>query len=201
MSNYLAVAVITAAIREIVQGAVHQVVPGAIVCIGPPRAATPGEKEVNIYLHRLSANAFNRNDELPLRSSAGALHRRPELAVDLHYVISFSGDRHLESEVMLGKVASVFHAWPVLGFEELAKVVRAGAAFPFLERAFSVPHCEKVTLTPEYLSLDELSKLWTVFFQITHRPSLQYVVSPVLIQADLEPDPVPAVDKVEVGGG
>ena len=201
MSNYLGIAVITAAIQEIVQAAVHEVMPGAIVRVGPPRLVPAGEKEVNIYLYRLSPNAYHRNNELPMRSGSGALSRRPELAVDLHYVISFVGDQHLEAEVMLGKVASVLHAWPVHGFDELAKVVRAGAAFPFLEQAFAVPHGEKVTLTPEYLSLDELSKLWTVFFQITHRTSLQYVVSPVLIYADMDPDPPPRVADVKIGEG
>lgn len=200
MSNYLAIAVVSAALQELVQAAVQPVVPGATVRIGPPRSVTPGEKDVNIYLYRIAANPYLRNDELPLRQAGGSPSGRSVAAVDLHYVISFGGEEHLASEVMMGRVAALFHARPVLGFDELARIAAAGAAFPYLEKGYSITQEERVTLTPEYLSLDELSKLWTVFFQLTHRPSLQFIASPVLIDTDIVPVPVPSVGRVELGG-
>jgi hypothetical protein len=199
MSNYLAIAVVSAALQELVQAAVQPVVPGAVVRVGPPRAVAPGEKDVNIYLYRIAANPYHRNDELPLREAGGTPVGRSVAAVDLHYVISFGGEEHLASEVMMGKVAAVLHARPVLGFDELARIAAAGGAFPFPEQGLSITQQERVTLTPEYLSLDELSKLWTVFFQLTHRPSLQFVASPVLIDADIVPVTVPRVGSVELG--
>jgi hypothetical protein len=200
VSNYLAIAVLTAALREVVQAAVQTAVPGAVVRVGPPRAVAPGEKEVNIYLYRISANAYHRNDELPVREAGGAAIGRSVAALDLHYVVSFGGEEHLASEVMLGKVAAVLHGRPVLGFEELGKIAAAGAAYPFLEQGYSITQRERVTLTPEYLSLDELSKLWTIFFQLAHRPSLQFTASPVLIDADIFQIAVPNVGRVELGG-
>jgi hypothetical protein len=199
VSNYLAIAVVSAALQELVQAAVQPVVPGAVVRVGPPRAVAPGEKDVNIYLYRIAANPYLRNAELPLREADGTGIGRSVAAVDLHYVISFGGEEHLASEVMMGKVAAVLHAKPVLGFEKLARIAAAGGAFPFLEQGYSITQQEKLTLTPEYLSLDELSKLWSVFFQLTHRPSLQFIASPVLIDADILRVAVPKVGGVNLG--
>ena len=196
MSNYLAIAAITVSIREIVQAAVQAVVPGVSVRIGPPRAVPASQMEVNIYLYRLSPNAFNRNEELPVGSGGGTVI--PRVALDLHYLISFSGEEHLACEVMLGKVVAALHAKAALGAEDLAGVLGEGAAFPFLEQGYSAPQREQVKLTPEYLTLDELSKLWTVFFQEPHRPSLQYVASPVMLEAEIDPARAAPVARVVV---
>jgi hypothetical protein len=187
VSNYLSIAVITAAIHEIVQAAVEDAVAGVTVRVGPPRAATPGEREVNLYLYHLTPNAQLRNDDLPMRSGEGVLEKRPRVAIDLHYLIAFSGEDRLESEMMLGKVCTMLHAVPVLVPEHLRRMVRPGGSFPYLGHSNLAAQRERVKLTPEYLSLEELTKLWTVFFQIAHRPSLQYVASPVLLDADMAP--------------
>lgn len=199
MSNYLTIAVITAAIQEIVQAAVQGVVPGATVRVGPPRAVPPGEKEVNIYLYLISPNAEMRNDDLPGRSADGTLARRPTAAIRLHYLIAFAGEEQLATEIMLGRVVSVLHAMPVLTGEELARIVSAGGAHPEVQGSDLPAQDERVKLTPEYLSLEEISKLWTVFFQLAHRPSLQYIATPVLVDADLTPVIAPDPTQVRTG--
>ena len=195
MSNYLTIAVITAAIQELVQAAV-QVVPGATVRVGPPSAATPGEKEVDIYLYRISPNAELRNDDLPQRTAGGLLTGKPTAAIRLHYLIAFAGEDHLATEIMLGRVVSILHALPVLTGEVLGGIASAGGSRPLLQGSDLPAQDERVKLTPEYLSLDEISKLWTVFFQLAHRPSLQYVVTPVLIDMDLTPMKIPLTSQI-----
>jgi hypothetical protein len=198
MSNYLSIAVITAAIHEIVQAAVQEAVPGVTVRVGPPRAVSTGEKEVNVYLYHLMPNAQLRNDDLPTRDGDGVLRARPQVALDLHYLISFSGEEQLATEIMLARVVTVLHATPILTRDELSRIIGAGGSFPFLESSDLPAQLDRIKLTPEYLSLDELTKLWTVFFQIAHRPSLQYIASPVLLGADLAPVPPAPVRKVDV---
>jgi hypothetical protein len=199
MSNYLTIAVITAAIQEIVQAAVQDVVPGATVKVGPPRAVTPGEKEVNIYLYQVSTNAELRNDDLPERAAGGALVRKPRVALRLHYMIAFGGEEHLATEVMLGRVVSVFHAMPGLTGAELARIVGATGSHASLQGSDLPAQEEPVKLIAEYLTLEEMSKLWTIYFQLAHRPSLQYIVTPVLIDADLTPIKIPNARQVEIG--
>ena len=62
--------------------------------------------------------------------------------------------------------------------------VRARSAFAFLHDSDLPRQLDRIKIVPETLSLDELSKLWSVFFQIAHRPSLQYVASAVLLDAE-----------------
>jgi hypothetical protein len=174
------------------QHALQDVVAGVTVRPGPPRA--PGAAagpEVSLYLYQISANSAQRNFDLPTRSAGGTLLQRPLLAVDLHYVISFFGEQDLAAERMLGKLASVLNAFPVLTPEMIAATLRPAGGFPYLAGSNLVSSTELVKLTPYYPSLEELSKLWTVFFQMTHRVSLEYIVGPVLIEAALVPDPAP----------
>ena len=184
MSTYLSIAVVTAALQEMVQAAVQNVVPGVTLRIGPPRVLSPGASEVNLYLYQITANAQLRNADLPLWSGGEMLHQ-PQAAVDLHYIITFAGEDQLATERMLGKVISVLHAAPRLPREMLRRIARPGGAYPALAAANLADQHDQIELVPQYLSFEDLSKLWTVFFQIAHRPSLQYIASPVMIEGDL----------------
>lgn len=199
MSNYLTIAVITAAIQEIVQAAVQGVVPGAIVRVGPPQAVAPAEKVVNIYLYQVSPNAELRNDDRLAQGPDGSFIRTPAAAIRLHYLIAFGGEEQLAAEIMLGRVVSVLHTMPILNGEEIARIVREGGPHPELAQADLSRQEERIKLTPEYLTLEELSKLWSIFFQLTHRTSLQYVASPVLIDASADRVKIPAVRRVGTG--
>src|SRR5690606_36076631 len=46
-----------------------------------------------------------------------------------------------------------------------------------------------IRITPQSLSLEELSKLWSVFFQTPYRISASYEASVVLIDGESEPQP------------
>lgn len=198
MSNYLTIAVITAAIREIVQEAAHEVFSHVNVTIGPPRALGSGEKEVNIYLYRISPNAELRGDDLPTRSGTGELIRRPVAAIRLHYLIAFADDDYHTTEIVLGKVISVLHAGPILTAERLRRIVGPNGRHS-LKASDLLEQDERIKLTPEHFSLDELSKFWTGLLQLAHRPSLQYVASPVLIDADVLPVLAPHPHEIASG--
>jgi hypothetical protein len=184
MSNYLGIAAVTAALQDIVQSAVQDVVPGVTIRIGPPRAILPGATEVNLYLYQVTANAQLRNADLP-QWAGDALVRQPQAAIDLHYLIAFAGEDHLATEVMLGKVVSVLHARPRLSRDLLRRLARPGGAFPMLAGSNLADQHDQVEFVAQYLTFEDLSKLWTVFFQIAHRPSLQYIASPVMIDGQL----------------
>jgi hypothetical protein len=192
MSDYLSLAAVTATLQELTQQALADAVPGATVRIGPPRVPGPGAgPEVNLYLYQLSPNLYNRNQDLPTRNAGGGLLRRPMVAVDLHYLFSFFGEQDLVSERMVGKLASYFNAFPVLTPEMIRRAIRPDGSFPYLDRCNLPDAPDLITLTPTFPTLEELSKLWTVFFQMTHRVSLQYMVGPLLVDAALVPEPPP----------
>ncbi|MBX9643788.1 MAG: DUF4255 domain-containing protein [Novosphingobium sp.] len=183
MSDYRSIAVVTAALSDIVRYAVQDVIKGVEVKveIGPPKAITGGETVVNIYVYRVSPNPQLRNSDLPRYGTNERPGTLPTAAVDLHYVIAFGSDAPLATDLLMGRVVALLHACPGIGRARLRQMLGKGGAYHALAGSGMAEAHDLVTFTPEYLSLDELSKLWTVFFQLAHRPSLQYIASPVLL--------------------
>jgi hypothetical protein len=67
---------------------------------------------------------------------------------------------------------------------------------PFLQDADLATSIETVRFTPTVLSLEELSKLWSVFFQTTYALSVAYQASLVLIEfGKVPPSPQPVLER------
>src|SRR5215217_2098566 len=94
MSNYLAIATVTATLRRNLQAAIDVDVPGSTVGTGRPDGTDNGvpNNGVNLFLYQVTPNLSWRNADLPTRDSDGSLERRPQVALDLHYLLSFHGD-------------------------------------------------------------------------------------------------------------
>ena len=81
---------------------------------------------------------------------------------------------------------------PVLSRARLREVVAAAVADdPTTWQQFSdlAEQVDLVRFTPLPLSLEELSKLWSTFFQAPYRLSVTYQASVVLLDGDLTPQP------------
>lgn len=193
MSNSLAIATVSAALAAVITKSVQEVVSGSQVVIGQPHATPPGDALhwVQLCLYQVSPNVALRNADLPTRNSAGKLSQKPQVALDLHYLLAFYGDeKDFEAQRMLGAVARDLHANPIL----TAKIIRdAVASWPVLAGSNLSQAQQQVKLTPLTLSLEELSKLWSVFFQTPYALSIAYHVSVVLIEAEDSVNPAPPV--------
>ncbi len=187
MSNFLAVATVTAALQQVLQGPVGSAVGGASVGFRRPDGAGPGPAAplVNIFLYQATPNTAYRDADLPTRRSDGTLVQRPQAALDLHYLFTFHGnDDQLEPQRMLGAVASTLHAQPLISSKSINDAV---TAFGFLAGSGLESQVERVKFTPTALSLEEFSKLWSVFFQVEYSLSAAYQASVVLIESDDTP--------------
>jgi hypothetical protein len=189
MSNALAIASVT---ETLVHLLTHHIgiaqVAGATVSALPPDSPTglanPG---INIFLYQISPNPALRNADLPTRQPDGALLRRPQTALDLHYLLTFYGDEtRLEQQRLLGAVALALHAHPVLP-RDLIQHVEAQTTF--LAGADLAQQSELVRFVPINFSLEELSKLWSFLLKIDYVLSTAYMASVVLIETD---DSIPA---------
>lgn len=183
MSNHLAIATVTAALGQIAHAAAQSAVPGVGLRFGRPTppSGDVDRKKIHIYLYQVTPNAALRNCDLPARDSDGRLARRPQAALDLHYLLTFYGDdQALEPDRMLGAVARDLHARPALSGQTIQDAIagRGDLAGSDLAEAF-----ESVKFTPTQLTLDELSKLWSVMVQTPHALSLAYQGTVVLIDA------------------
>ena len=191
MSNFLAIATVTAALQEVLQPAVGNAVPLAKVGFSRPDGSSIPNPLVNVYLYQVTPNAAYRNDDLPTRRSDATLVRRPQAALDLHYLFTFHGnDDQLEPQRLLGAVTTTLHAQPLLS---RPSIVKALTDYGFLASSNLADQVERVKFTPTSLSLEEFSKLWSVFFQIEYTLSVAYQASVVLLETDVAPEEAPPV--------
>jgi hypothetical protein len=191
MSNHLAIATVTAALQQVLMTPVSNAVSGAKVGFSRPDASSSITPLVNIFLYQITPNAAYRNADLPTRRSDGSLAQRPTAAFDLHYILTFHGDdTKLEPQRLLGAVATALHAQPLLAADNINN---AASAFGFLAGSGLDSQVERVRFTPTGLSLEEFSKLWSVFFQVEYSLSAAYQASLVLMQSDDTPAPAPPV--------
>lgn len=186
MSNYLAIATVTAGLYELLLGPVRQAVgSSANIVFGRPNAtdsAKDNNPRLNIYLYQVTPNAAFRNCDVPTRRADGTLLQRPTAALDLHYLFTFHGkDEQFEPQRMLGMVASTLQAQPILVPSLIQSAI---TTFGVLAASDLANQVERVRFTPTALSLEEFSKLWSAFFQVEYRLSVAYQASVVLIESD-----------------
>lgn len=131
---------------------------------------------LNLFMYRSEISAAWRNAELPgvNRPNEGGF---PPLALNLHYLLTAYGEKNGDqtSHLFLGTAMSVLHDHPLLGRQEIEKILKESGLHEQVER---------VRITPEPLSLDDMSKLWSAF-QSSYRPSTAYAVAVVLIESTL----------------
>ena len=217
MSTALAIAGVTAVLRDrLNDGLVNHNVAGVtgstvtVTVLSPDRVVASGGTEasgLNLFLYQVTPNTGWRNEGLPSRDPSGR-HRltNAPLALDLHYLISaYSGD-DLHAEILLGYAMQLMHEFPVITREMIQTALNpspdVGIDLPPTLRALAecglADQLELLKLTPQFLNIEEMSKLWTAT-QSNYRPSIAYQVSVVLIEATRPTRPtLPVLSRGEV---
>ena len=186
MSNHLAVATVSAALRNLIDDAAGTLLGGVAtnVEVGRPDRLAPADNAaaISIFLYQVSHNPHLRNDDLPTRRSDSAMTQRPQVALDLYYLLTFFGvENRQHPELLLGRVAAALHAEPILSRQRIENVLVSDAHLAQSDLASSP---ELVRFDPVGLNLEELSKLWSVFFQTHYRLSVAYKGSTVLVSPE-----------------
>lgn len=182
MSNALAIATVTTALAQIVRTAVQSVVPGSDVLTERPDAEPVTGPRARLFLYQVTPSAALRNLDLPTRAANGTLAKRPTAAIDLHYLLAFYGNEgDLEPQRMLGAAVRDIHAKPVLLRQMIEDAI---ASEPFLNGSNLGEAPEQIKFTPLALSLEEMSKLWSVFFQAPYALSVAYQGTVLLIESE-----------------
>lgn len=189
MSNFLAIATVTAALRRLLLDAVPTDVPGAGV--STLRPATPGAASgipnlgVNLFLYQVMPVAQLRNVALPARRNGGEAIQRPSEALELHYLFSFYGDSAThEPQRLMGSTIAQLTAEPMLTGDRLDATI-ADAGTPFLAASDLPAQVDRVKFTPLSLSLEEISRIWSVFLQTPYTLSMAWRASAVFIEPQI----------------
>ena len=176
MSNSRAIEAVTSTLRNLLAAGVPDL-PNRNVTTRPldkVRGANAITDQLNLFLFQATHNAAWRNADVPRRSGAGDVGT-PPLALNLHYLVTALGkdDDETRSHRWLGSAMMVFHDHPLLGASEIENT-RVGSELEL--------QLERVRITPQPMSLEEMSKLWTTF-QTQYRTSVAYQVDVVLIDS------------------
>jgi hypothetical protein len=199
MSNALAIAAVTAVLRDLLNNGVVQhdlssSVGVVSVTSRPPDVITTGPNEaaqLNLYLYQVTPNQGWRNVGQPVRDASGARLTNPPLALDLHYLLMAYGGDDFVAEILLGYAMQVLHETPVLTRDAIRAALApqspvTGAALPPAYTALSASdladQVEMIKIVPEALGTEDLSKLWTAF-QAHYRMCTAYRASVVLIES------------------
>lgn len=191
MSSPAALATVTATLRHLLD----QATSGADVTTKPPAAARNGasNNQLNLFLYGTHINTAFSNAPMPGQSTKGE-SGLPPLSLVLKYLLTAYGDNDddIAGQQLLGQAMSVFHDHPLLGKADIEGILPDSKLQHQIER---------LRITPDALSLDDMSKLWTSF-QAEYRLSTAYEVSVVLIESNrVSPAPLPVLKRGEQNRG
>ena len=190
MSDSLAIAAVTATLRNLLFSGLNQDVSGTTVTTRPPDKARAGNSgnQVNLFLYHLTADTAWRNLDIPWRTRSGE-SAAPHLPLRLYYLLtayfgeneddidSADAGRLMGSQRLLGRAISILLDHPILE----PSAIQAGLP-PQDQVEHPFDSLENVRIAFQPLALDEMSKLWSGF-QTHYRLSAAFEVSMVLIES------------------
>ncbi|MFJ1975558.1 DUF4255 domain-containing protein [Streptomyces sp. NPDC087903] len=173
MSNSLAIAAVTATLRTRIFARLG----GPQVTVAPPNRAPDavGGDHVNLFLYRADLNPAFRNADPPGWPPGEA--PRPVLPLVLHYLLAAYSDDEGKAHELFGAAMLALHDGAVLSGEE----IRAATAVSLPSSDLHL-QAERVKITQETLSQDDIAKMWTAF-GTPFRMSSAYQVTVVLIDS------------------
>jgi hypothetical protein len=205
MSNHLAIAAVTYGLNKILEDAfsLDFETPKVTASILPPDSQELKDEppQLNIFLYQVSPSPAWRSADLPTRRSDGTAARKTQLGLDLYYLLTAYGKKTDENEYplnhsILGSTLRALHSRPLLTRNTIANMLNDPLTPISLKSSDLADQIELVRFTPVSLNLEELSKLWSVFFQTPYRVSVAYKASVVLIDGKEEPtSPLPVRER------
>ncbi|HAA30307.1 MAG TPA: DUF4255 domain-containing protein [Cyanobacteria bacterium UBA8553] len=186
MSNFLAIATVTATLQRILQSAVQEDVYGARVTTARPDTLEGGSPEtgINIYLYLVTPNEPFRNSDIPTRRPKGDVTKRTQAALDFQYLLSFYGNEtELEPQRLLGCVIRTLQEGFTITPQMIAETL-ADPTLGYLAESDLANGMEPIQIQPTEISVENLSKIWSVFFQTPYSLSCTYKATVIFIEGE-----------------
>lgn len=183
MSDALGLAVVTAILESRLTALLNAegVTGFSVTADHPSNDPQPG---IYIKLARVVPNAALRNQELPTRRQDGAAVQRPQLALTLHYLLSFVGaPASYDAERLAGLTLLDLHATPSLTPAAIQEYLAGLAEDHDLKNADLARQLERVRFTLLPLDDEQLSKAWGLYNQSFYGLTVAYEAGPLLLEA------------------
>jgi hypothetical protein len=199
MSTALALASVTALLKDLLEngfasaGVTAKIGGDATVSALPPDRVSSGGDEkaqLNVFLYHITPHVAMRPEAKRVGGEGSRLNGRRPLSLELHYLVTAYGAHDYQTEILLGYALQLLQESPVLERERIRAALTAISytrdrrvippAQAALANSALADQVESITISPEFLSTEEISKLWSAF-QAKYRPSATYKVSAVFI--------------------
>jgi hypothetical protein len=186
MSNSLAIAAVSATLQSILTKAVgaDPDLNDVVVTLQPLDKARGAitSNQLNLFLYQVLRSAAWTNQNIPRQSQPGE-SPAPLLPLNLWYLVTAFGRDDDATEPfghqLLGRAMSVLNDYPILSPDDIRSATSVA-----LPRADLDQQIERVRITLQPLSVEDISKLWTGF-ATQYRLSAAYEISLVLIDSTL----------------
>lgn len=213
MSNALAIASVTAILKDLLDNAMidHSLSTFVndnvtVTALQPDRIKIGDDEkpQLNLFLYDVAPNPGWRNAGLPSRDERGERLTNQPLALDLYYLLTAYGKKDFDTEILLGYALQMVHETSVLSRDAIRKALASvspfsGSILPPSMKGLSTSdlaeQVELIKITPHQISTEEKSKLWSAF-QAHYRTSVAYHVSVVLIESKYQArSPLPVLTR------
>jgi hypothetical protein len=154
----------------------------AVTTLPPDRISVGADEQsgLNLFLFRVSADTRWRRN--------GSPRDLPPLSLHLHYLLTAYSQREYEAEILLGYAMQALQETPQLDSTNIAAALTSDASGRHLDSpiraalaTYDRAGLQQLTISPEFLSLEDMSRLWSSL-QARYRPSMTYTVSSVAIE-------------------
>lgn len=165
------------------------------ISTAPPDKIDPKspDNQLNIFLFHVERNPSRSNQDLPTRTQSGEFVERPQVALDLHYLFTAygKGNDQLAAHTILGWAMRVLNEHPLLTSDDITTAIDAlkdqgSTDAGLLDLSNLADQVDRIKITLQKLSSEELSKLWSSLFQANYRISVVYKAEAVLIESEVE---------------
>jgi hypothetical protein len=189
MSTYKALAAVSVTLKNLLLDRMEDLPATPVtVTLAPPDVTISGVSgpRLNLYLFQITENASLKNQEISGQGNPGA-YGRPPLSLDLHYLMTaYAGsdiyeDSDRMAQEVLGNAMRVLHDYSIIPPDLLKQ---SDPTQTILDPGL-ISEYERVKITLQPVSIEEISKIWTAMPKVDFRRSVLYQVSVVQIESRL----------------
>lgn len=190
LGSALSLAIVTAALKDLLDNhlAQHSIMARvgdiSVTALPPDRIPTGADERsgLNLFLYHVTPRARWCRPDGALSADSAEQVARPALVLDLHYLLAAYGQSDFHAETLLGYAMQVLMETPILTPQLIGRALETVAGGMPTDATDQAPLQKKIEVSPEFLSLEETTKLWSAL-QARYRPSAAYKVSSVVLQA------------------
>ncbi|KST65689.1 DUF4255 domain-containing protein [Mastigocoleus testarum] len=183
--NYLAIATVTTALKNILQVGINNEMPGTQVTTVRPDKLNAGVKErkVNIFLYQAAPNRELYTIDLTTHRPKDGMTQKHALALDLNYILTFYGNEmSLETQKLLGLTVKTLVDYSKLSKDIIQATIDRD---PSLRDSTLANQVQEIKFIPNIMTPEELLRIWSISFQSPYSLSLAYQARAVTIEGEV----------------